>query len=553
MRHAWHALPVATVAATLGADTVAGLSAAEAAHRLERDGTNTFIEPPPVPLWRRVARQFGELMIWILIAAALIAAALGEWADTTAITAIVLVNAFIGFFQEERATRAIEALAKLSAPMARVIRDGGRGLTPARDIVPGDRIMLEAGDRVPADARLVESHALRVQEAALTGESEPVEKHADAIVADDAPLGDRATILHSGTVVAGGRGDAIVVATGMATELGRIAGLLQRAPAQATPLQRRLTELGHVLIVICLAIVTVIVGFEIRRGGSLWDVSLLAVSLAVAAVPEGLPAVVTLVLAIGLQRMVARNALVRRLPSVETLGSVTVVCSDKTGTLTRNEMTVREIVAGGRTYRVTGTGYAPHGDFLAESDSGIAVDAAADADLRRLLVIAATCTNASIEPGGDAAWRVIGDPTEGALVVAALKAGVARDESSERLLFEIPFDPERTTMSVVVERPDGTHVMYSKGAPEAILRGCTAEQSEGMIVPLTDERRMAILETAGTMARRAMRVLALAWRHHPPRVGAGRGAAAPEDDLGVSRRGARSDAPRDAARGAGGR
>jgi Ca2+-transporting ATPase len=546
-------MPAADVATALGTDVAGGITAAEATARLAAHGPNALVEAAPAPLWRSFARQFADLVIWILIAAAVISAFLGEWADTAAIVAIVLVNALIGFFQEERALRALAALRSLAAPTARVVRDGVLVSLPARDLVPGDRIEIEAGDFVPADARLLAAHALRVQEASLTGESEPLEKEVAASLPPAAPLGDRRTMVYSGTIIAAGRGAAVVVATGMETELGRIAGMLEQAPAEITPLQRRLGELGRVLIVVCLVIVAVIFALEIRRGGSLFEISLLAVSLAVAAVPEGLPAVVTLVLAIGLQRMVARNALVRRLPSVETLGSVTVVCSDKTGTLTRNEMTVREVHAGGKGWRVTGTGYAPHGEFhalTAAEPAAVSRDRSlGDTDLRRLLTIATTCNNATVRPRGDGGhWQVVGDPTEGALIVAALKAGIDRDESAEQLLLEIPFDSDRKTMSVVVGLRDGSRLMYCKGAPEVLLAKCATEQVDGRVAPLTEERRRQILGTAGDMAGRALRVLALGWRRYGDHDGDAGHSPDQEHDLVFSGLAGMIDPPRDEAR-----
>jgi Ca2+-transporting ATPase len=550
---AWHALPVGEVGMRLGVDSRIGLSTAEAAVRLEHYGDNTLVEAQPVPIWRRIARQFAELVIWILIAAAVISAGMGEWADATAIAAIVIVNTLIGFFQEERAMQALAALRKLSSPQVRVMRDGRLVSIPVREVVPGDHIELEAGDYVPADARLVEAHALKAQEAALTGESLPLEKLVKATLAADTPLGDRRTMVYAGTVIAAGRGEAVVVATGMDTELGHIAGLLEQSPAEVTPLQRRLGELGRVLILVCFAIVAVIFTLEIRRGGSLWEVLMTSVSLAVAAVPEGLPAVVTLVLAIGLQRMVARNALVRRLPSVETLGSVTVVCSDKTGTLTRNEMTVRELHAGRQSWHITGTGYAPHGEFH-DAGGGDATALSRDdirhnADLQRLLTIATTCNNASVQPKGDGGqWQVVGDPTEGALVVAALKAGIERDEAAEHPLLEIPFDSERKTMSVVVGLPSGRRLMYSKGAPEAMLPKCATEQVKGEVAPLSDARRHEILATAADMAERALRVLALGWRDYGSHERDTGDSADQEHDLVFCGLAGMIDPPRDEAR-----
>jgi Ca2+-transporting ATPase len=523
----WHALPSAAVAERLATDPVRGLAGAEADRRRAELGDNVLHERQPEPWWSKILRPFRELMVVILLVAAVIAAALGDWADAAAIVAIVLVNALIGLFQEERAQAALAALQRLAAPLAKVTRDGRARSIPAREVVFGDRIELEAGDAVPADARLLESFALLLQEAALTGESTTVEKHAAAVVAADVPLGDRSTMVHAGTVVAAGHAAAVVVATGMQTELGRIAGLLESAPPETTPLQRRLTELGRVLVAVCLVVVVVIFGLETwRHGGlvSMWadgtftEVLLRAVSLAVAAVPEGLPAVVTVVLAIGLQRMAARNALVRRLPSVETLGSVTVICSDKTGTLTRNEMTVREVVTAGGRWHVTGAGYAPQGEFwrgqaAGGQPAGGPTRVADEPDLQRLLEIAARCNNAEVRPGGDgAAWQVVGDPTEGALVVAALKGGISRNEPAEPVVFEIPFDSDRKRMSVVVKLADGRRMLETKGATEAVLPCCVAERRNGVDVSLTDPRRREILAAAEGLANGALRVLSLACR-----------------------------------------
>jgi len=518
-RIAWHALSSAEVVRRLETDAAAGLTESQVAARLAELGPNQLQESPPPPWWQKLLRQFQDLVILILLAAAVISGLVGEWADAAAIVAIVLVNGLIGFLQEERARQALAALKQLSAPEARVTRGGETQSLPADQLVPGDRIELEAGDNVPADARLLKSASLRVTESALTGESEPAGKQADAEVAEAAGLGDRMTMVHAGTVVAAGHAVAVVTQTGMQTELGRIASLLSRSEPEMTPLQRRLGELGRLLIIVCLVVVGVIFLLEITRGGSLLDVLMRAVSLAVAAVPEGLPAVVTLVLAIGLQRMVARNALVRRLPSVETLGSVTVICSDKTGTLTRNEMTVRELVTPSGRYAVSGAGYDPHGSFKRLPDDGgetTPVTARDDPDLRRLLAIGLRCNNATIRPTGDGAtWRVVGDPTEGALVVAARKAGLGGDDADEPILLEKPFDSERKLMSVVVRREAGP-LVYTKGAPEVLLGRCVAEQRNGEVVSLTDSRRREILDIAAGMADRALRVLAHAWRELEP-------------------------------------
>jgi Ca2+-transporting ATPase len=489
-------------------------------------GRNQLREAPPTPMWRKLARQFSELVIWILIAAAVVSGALGEWVDTLAILAIVLLNAAIGFFQEERAEQALAALQTLSAPMAKALRGGRLAVVPAAELVPGDIIELEAGDNVPADGRLLQAFSVSVQEAALTGESLPVEKDAAAVLVETTSLGDRRNMIYMGTVVGSGKARAVVVATGMATELGKIAGLLQRHETEPTPLQRRLAELGKILIVICLAIVTVIFALQVYREGHLAEAFLLSVSLAVAAVPEGLPAVVTIALALGLQRMVRRNALVRKLPSVETLGSVTVICSDKTGTLTRNEMTVTEIAVGSERYAVTGVGYTPQGyffhadspgsrtamaDAVETTESKIRVDQAAD--LKQALQVAAYCNNARLVPRGDKSgqWEIVGDPTEGALLVAARKAGIESSHASHSLLYEIPFDSERKAMSVIIQGADGA-TMFTKGAPEVVLAKSTREQRDGQTVALTEQRREEILNTNRDMASRALRVLALAYR-----------------------------------------
>ena len=532
-----YAMPVERVLSLAGdVSPEQGLPALEVQERFRRFGANQLAEAPPVPVWRKLTAQFSDLVIWILIFAAVISGLMKEWADTAAILAIVIVNGIIGFLQEEKAGRALAALQKLSSPMAKVIRDGALQFVPARELVPGDLIELEAGDNVPADSRLVSSFGLRVQEASLTGESTPVNKEFDCVLNENAALGDRRNMVYMGTVTAAGKARAIVVATGMNTELGHIAGMLKRSKPRPTPLQRRLAELGKVLVLVCLAIVMLIFALQLARGGELLETLLISVSLAVAAVPEGLPAVVTLTLALGLQRMVKRNALVRKLPGVETLGSVTVICSDKTGTLTRNEMTVREIITGGERFHVTGGGYAPRGEFLKcrefethplpeplQTHHDTPVDARHQPDLMQVLTTAARCNNATVSPMGDDAdsWQVIGDPTEGALTVAALKAGIEAHDREQHILFEIPFDSERKAMSVVVRGPDGSRMMHSKGAPEVILAMCGTEQRGGNAVPLTDERRRQIMRWNSEMASRALRVLAVAYRDHSRTEGTG--------------------------------
>ncbi len=511
MTHPGFTQTISTVVTELATDPAEGLTSAEAAARLARDGPNQLAETAPPPWWRKLLAQFHQLVIWILIAATIVSAILGDWLEAGAIFAIILLNALLGFFQERKAEEALSSLRKLSSPNARVLRDGSLHNVATRELVRGDIVELEAGDRVPADLRLLTTYGLRMQEAALTGESTPVEKEAEAIVPNESSVGERVNMAFMGTSVVAGKARGAVAAAGMATELGRIAGFLQSEERELTPLQKRLEEMGRVLIVACLALVAVIFVLQLLRGETLAHTFLMAVSLAVAAVPEGLPAVVTIALALGLQRMVKRNALIRRLASVETLGSVTVICSDKTGTLTRNEMTVTEIVTGAQQCRITGSGYAPEGEFLVADSTR--TQPPEDPELLLALKIGLWCNNSQLEAPNEKSerWKVVGDPTEGALVVAARKAGLERDGEHE-VIHEIPFDSERKLMSVALRNADDRIVVYTKGAPESLLERCAFEQRPNEVVPLTPERRVELLQTSREMADRALRVLGLAWR-----------------------------------------
>ena len=510
--------PIGVLIEELATDPERGLTVDEVHRRRERHGLNRIEEVPPLPVWRRFSQQFRELVVWILIVAAVVSGLLGDWPDTFAILAIVLLNALLGFFQEERAQRSLNALRSLAAPHARVIRGGETVDVSASHLVPGDLVALEAGDQVPADGRLVESFGLGVEEASLTGESAPASKDARAAISPNTALADRSNMVWSGTVVVAGKARAVVTRTGMRTEIGRIARLLRREPTEKTPLQERLQRLGKVLIFVCLISVVVLFALQMLRGGEFREVFLLSVSLAVAAVPEGLPAVVTITLALGLQRMVRKNALIRRLPSVETLGSVSVICSDKTGTLTRNEMTVREVVAGDVTREVSGSGYALVGDFRVVASSlnepGGEEPAAIDEDLLELLRIGAFCNDAKLTGpvDGEVGPGLVGDPTEGALLVVARKAGIQGDRSSLRVIGELPFDSDRKLMSVLVKESSGRARLLTKGAAEAVLCRCASERVNGDVVPLTDERRARRLQQMESMASRALRVLGIASR-----------------------------------------
>ena len=503
----WHTLPAEDVCYLLQSSP-AGLSSAEADQRLAQYGPNELQETRRISPWAILLEQFKNVLIIILLIAVGLSTILGHGIEAIAITVIVLFAVGLGFIQEYRAERAIEALRQMAAPTATVLRDGDDVELPARNLVPGDVILLEAGDRVPADARLIEAINLQVEEAALTGESVPVEKHAAPLADPHLGVGDCRNMVYAGTVVTYGRGRAVVVATGMQTEFGKIAQMLQTIEVGRTPLQENLDKVGHTLARAALVIVLLIVALGLLRGQPLLEMFIFGIALAVAVVPEALPAVVTISLAIGVQRMARRNALVRRLSAVETLGCTSVICSDKTGTLTRGEMTVRRIFVAGRFLDVSGVGYEPQGTF---SENGRGVEPTMPA-LQALLQGAVLASDARLAQT-DGRWVVKGDPTEGALVVAAAKAGMQKTDLDQRFprVHEIPFTSETKRMTTLHETGNGV-VAYSKGAPEVILASCTWEWTEEGPVPLGEARREAILQVAQQMASDALRVLAVAYK-----------------------------------------
>lgn len=508
MTDRWHAESAGEIAARLATDPVRGLTAAEAARRLVLDGPNELRRGEAVSPLGILVRQFGSLVIWVLIGAAVISAALGEYVDGGAIIAIVVLNGIIGFFQEYRAEQAVAALARLAAPRARLVRDGTAAVVPAAEVVRGDVLVLDAGDLVAADARLVDAAELRAMEAPLTGESEPVKKDT-TIYAAETMLADRHNMVFLGTSLAAGSGRAIVVATGMDTEIGHIASLLETAASDETPLQHRLDQVGRRLLWACAGIVVLVFALGLLRSIPLGELFLSAVSLAVAAIPEGLPAVVTVALALGVARMVQRNVLVRRLPAVETLGCAQVICTDKTGTLTVGEMTTRRIVTSGRIFTVTGEGYAAEGGFFA---NGTERPPAGEQVLAELLRAAAGCNDAEIAQR-DGKPTVVGDPTEGALLVVAAKAGITRStiESELPRLGTIPFDSDRKRMTVV-RRREMRPWAYVKGAPEVVLDRCTQIRTDDGVVTLTSDHRARMQQAAALLANDALRVLAVAER-----------------------------------------
>jgi Ca2+-transporting ATPase len=525
---------VEDVIASLQTDARRGLEDADAAARLERHGRNELEPQTPVPRWRRFLAQFEDVLVILLLVATAISLAL--WVverdaalpyEAIAIFAVVMLNATIGYLQEARAEAAVAALRAMSAAAARVVRGGEPRHIRAAEIVPGDLILVEEGDTIPADARLIESAALQTAEAALTGESLPVAKDTQPIDGEIA-LGDRHNMVFSGTAATYGHGKAIVTATGMHTEMGRIAGLLEQASDEATPLQRELDRTGRILgvVVVVIAIVmiaTILLVEDVQGAAALFDVLILGVALAVAAVPEGLPAVVTAVLSVGVQRMAARHAIVRHLAAVETLGSANVIASDKTGTLTRNEMTVRVVVTASGRVTFQGTGYAPDGQV--EREGGGPIDAARRAELEHALAAADRANNASIQQQ-DGRWIVHGDPTEGALLVAARKAGLSAEDLDRRLprIGEVPFSSERKLMSTVHQHTEqqGRTIVFTKGAPDVLLARCTFESVGDDRRPLTDARRSEILRTNEALAGQALRTLGVAARwlpgNAPPRA-----------------------------------
>jgi Ca2+-transporting ATPase len=475
-----------------------GLSTAEAERRRAEYGPNALQAAPTVSPWTLLAAQFKNVLIVILLAATGLSALLGHGVEAIAITVIVLFAVLLGFVQEYRAERAMAALRAMAAPTATALRDGDEAEIPAEHLVPGDVILLAAGDRVPADGRLFEAASLAVQEAALTGESVPVAKHIAALADPQLPLGDRRNMVFAGTSVATGRGRALVTGTGMATEFGRIAQMLQTVETGKTPLQINLDKLGVQLARAALVVVLIIVGLGLARGQPFIEMLVFGIALAVAVVPEALPAVVTISLALGVQRLVKRHALMRRLAAVETLGSTSVICSDKTGTLTRDQMTVRRVWIDSEWMEVSGSGYDPQGEFLR---GGARVDPSPA--LRELLTAAALCSDAHAVHGEDGRWTVKGDPTEGALVVVAAKAGLHKPSLDMEFprVDEIPFDADTKRMTTL-HSIDGRSVAYAKGAPEVIVAACALDEAA----------RTAALEAARAMAEQALRVLALARR-----------------------------------------
>lgn len=519
----WYSLNVGEVFDSLRSKA-GGLTREEAQKRLAEHGYNELGAEKKVSPWALLAAQFKSVLIIILLVAVVLSVIIGiinhkpgaglpeEITDAIVIMAIVIACVVLGFIQEYRSEKAMAALKKMAALTATVVRNGEDVEIPAREIVPGDVVALVTGDKIPADLRLIEAFNLRTEEAPLTGESTPVEKTTQPISGEDVSIGDRKNLAYSGTTVAYGRGKGVAVATGMKTEFGKIARMLQEVVEEETPLEKNLARVGKLLGFASLGIVAIVAMLGIIRGHTLMEMFIWGVSLAVASVPEALPAVVVISLSIGVQKMVKRHALVRRLAAVETLGSVTVICSDKTGTLTQDEMTVRQLYADGKFVSVNGVGYEPVGQFSSDSN---AIDVSRDSSLQMMMRIGTLCNDTKLV-ALDGNWDIKGDPTEGALVVVAHKAGLRQEEANREYprIDEIPFSSERKKMTTMHNTPQGI-MAYSKGAPEMVLDSCSHILSGGQEKALTEKDKAAVLESARQMADNALRVLGMSYKRLP--------------------------------------
>jgi Ca2+-transporting ATPase len=513
----WYLLSAEAAISGFSADSSTGLSSVEASRRLSQYGYNELREKQPDTLWQKFLHQFKNFLVLILLAASVISIFAGESADALVIFAIVILNAALGIFQESKAEQALVALKKMSAATSKLIRDGNLVVLPSRDLVPGDMVVLEAGDYVPADIRILESFNLRIEEASLTGESVPVDKDPRKLT-EIVPLAEQHNMAFMGTIVTYGRGKGLVVATAMETEFGKIAGMLQSLPQEPTPLQIKLEEFGKTLGLLCIGACAVVFAMGIYCGYSdrvlSWSETqhmlMISISLAVAAIPEGLPAVVAIVLAFGMQRMARQNSIMKKLHAVETLGNVSVICTDKTGTLTQNQMTVVKIFTLADIFTVSGYGYTPEGEFMA-GDKPVGIDA--EKDLNLLLRASALCNDAELKVMDDQTWSIVGDPTEGALVVAAAKGGYTKEAitSLAPRIQEISFDSSRKMMTTFHDADESIRA-FSKGAPDVLLGRCNHIVVKGIVRPLTDADKQAVKAANQEMASQALRVLAVTYR-----------------------------------------
>lgn len=509
----WYKKGIEEALIALNVDPGEGLNDREAELRLNKYGSNELKEEKGTTFLSKLVAQFSDFLVLILIGAAIVSMAMGESRDAIVILVVVVINALLGIYQEGKAEKALDALKKMTSPDAKVIRAGKTVIIPAHTLTPGDIVLLDAGNIVPADLRLIESSNLRIEEASLTGESVPVEKKASEVHEGEAPLGDRHNMAYMSTIVTSGRGKGVVVGTGHDSEIGKIATMIQSLDDEATLLQRRLNQLGKMLGTATIGICAIVFGIGILQGREIFEMLMIAISLAVAAIPEGLPAIVTIVLAIGMNRMVKRHAIVKKLLAVETLGCTTVICSDKTGTLTQNEMTVTKIYVNNRKIDITGTGYEPKGEFKID-ENGVSEDLFDN--LNTLLSIGILANDARLEKI-DGMYKIIGDPTEGALVTLAGKADITCEDINKLFprIEEIPFDSGRKMMTTFHKNFVPQRIVsFTKGAPDIIISNCGFIKDGDEILPFTYDMKKEVLGVNSGFAKDALRVLAFAYREY---------------------------------------
>jgi P-type Ca2+ transporter type 2C len=509
----FHEMEIKQVEEVLDTDFSSGLSPDAVKKRIAQHGYNELEEGEKQSALLLFFSQFKDFMVLVLLAATLISGLLGEYIDAIAIIAIVIINGFLGFFQERKAEKSLQALKELSAPQVSVLRDGLWLKVLSKEIVPGDIIKFSSGDRIGADVRIIESRSLEIEESALTGESVPVAKHADSLKTVNPGIGDMENTAFMGTMITRGSGVGVVIGTGMKTAMGQIADLLQKAETQDTPLQRRLEQLGKILITVALFLTVLVVAIGVIQGHELYTMFLAGVSLAVAAIPEGLPAIVTVALSLGVQKMIKRNAIVRKLPAVETLGCASVICSDKTGTMTQNKMTVTHLWSGGNTWTVDGVGYQPQGDFYRNKTRVHPKD---EKSLQQMLIFGMICNHSELVMKDDD-YHLDGDPTEGALLVSAMKAGFQRSDllAEFTILKEFPFDSVRKMMSMHVKDKQGRHFIVTKGAPDVILGKCESILWGSRSQLLAAEMQNSVQEAINNLASKALRTIAIAFKPVP--------------------------------------
>jgi Ca2+-transporting ATPase len=509
----FHEMDINEVEKALDADFSSGLSMEQATKRIKQLGYNELEEGEKQSALLLFFSQFKDFMVLVLLAATLISGLLGEYIDAIAIIAIVITNGFLGFFQERKAEKSLQALKELSAPQVHVLRDGEWIRIPSKEVTVGDILRFSSGDRIGADVRIIESKSLEIEESALTGESLPVAKHNDPLHADNPGIGDMENIAFMGTMVTRGSGTGVVIATGMKTAMGQIANLLQTAEASDTPLQRRLEQLGKILIVAALFLTVLVVVIGVIQGNDLYTMFLAGVSLAVAAIPEGLPAIVTVALSLGVQKMIKKNAIVRKLPAVETLGCASVICSDKTGTLTQNKMTVTHLWSGGKNWTVDGVGYEPSGQFY-HGENPIQVQD--EKALQQMLLFGMLCNHSRLLNNEDGI-ALDGDPTEGALLVSAMKAGFDRDKllNEFTIINEFPFDSARKMMSIHVRDSGGRHFIITKGAPDVLIGVSESILWEGRLQHFGTDMGSRVQDAINTLASKALRTIAIAFKSVP--------------------------------------